>query len=201
MARGAATTSDDPRHLRQHPAQEPTARRRRGAGLPSISGGRPQTSIYDASAAYKAAGVPLVSWPGRIWQTGSSRDWAAKGKRRCFGVKAVIAESYETHPNAPTRSVWACSRCSIRRARTPSPWACRATATFAITGGINSTRGRTPRRSRSCATCEDGSSSSMFDPRRGDDTTATAASRSSSWPPSADAPTQTSRADEISPEY
>ena len=58
-----------------------------------LSGGE-QTSIYDASAAYQAAGVPLVVLAGKEYGSGSSRDWAAKGTA-LLGVKAVIAESYE----------------------------------------------------------------------------------------------------------
>ena len=53
-----------------------------------------QTTIYDASVAYQAAGVPLVVLAGKEYGSGSSRDWAAKGTA-LLGVKAVIAESYE----------------------------------------------------------------------------------------------------------
>ena len=50
--------------------------------------------IYEAAAAYRAEGVPLVVLAGREYGTGSSRDWAAKGTT-LLGVKAVIAGSYE----------------------------------------------------------------------------------------------------------
>ncbi|WP_374221990.1 aconitate hydratase AcnA [Allobranchiibius sp. CTAmp26] len=53
-----------------------------------------QTSIFDASAAYQEAGVPLVVLGGKEYGSGSSRDWAAKGTR-LLGVKAVITESFE----------------------------------------------------------------------------------------------------------
>ncbi len=53
-----------------------------------------QETIFDASAAYQAAGVPLVILAGKEYGSGSSRDWAAKGTR-LLGVRAVIAESYE----------------------------------------------------------------------------------------------------------
>ena len=53
-----------------------------------------QTSIYDASMAYQAAGVPLIVVGGIEYGAGSSRDWAAKGTN-LLGVKAVIAESFE----------------------------------------------------------------------------------------------------------
>jgi aconitate hydratase len=53
-----------------------------------------QTTIYDASVAYQAAGVPLIILAGKEYGSGSSRDWAAKGTM-LLGVHAVIAESYE----------------------------------------------------------------------------------------------------------
>ncbi|WP_417727937.1 aconitate hydratase AcnA [Roseovarius sp.] len=53
-----------------------------------------QTSIFDASMAYQAAGTPLVIFGGEQYGAGSSRDWAAKGTA-LLGVKAVIAESFE----------------------------------------------------------------------------------------------------------
>ena len=53
-----------------------------------------QTSIFDASMAYQAEGVPLVIFGGIEYGAGSSRDWAAKGTA-LLGVKAVIAESFE----------------------------------------------------------------------------------------------------------
>jgi len=59
-----------------------------------LADGAPQTSIYDASAAYQEVGVPLVVLAGKEYGSGSSRDWAAKGTA-LLGVKAVIAESYE----------------------------------------------------------------------------------------------------------
>ncbi|WP_062520654.1 aconitate hydratase AcnA [Demequina silvatica] len=53
-----------------------------------------QTTIYDASVAYQAAGVPLVVLAGKEYGSGSSRDWAAKGTS-LLGVRAVITESFE----------------------------------------------------------------------------------------------------------
>ncbi|MFA5918693.1 MAG: aconitate hydratase AcnA [Candidatus Nanopelagicaceae bacterium] len=53
-----------------------------------------QSTIYDASVAYKAAGIPLVILAGKEYGSGSSRDWAAKGTA-LLGVRAVIAESFE----------------------------------------------------------------------------------------------------------
>jgi aconitate hydratase len=71
--------------------------------VPGVEGGftvdlldaaKPQTTIYDASQGYQAAGIPLVVLAGKEYGSGSSRDWAAKGTA-LLGVKAVIAESYE----------------------------------------------------------------------------------------------------------
>jgi aconitate hydratase len=53
-----------------------------------------QSTIYDASMEYQAAGIPLVILSGKEYGSGSSRDWAAKGTA-LLGVKAVIAESFE----------------------------------------------------------------------------------------------------------
>ncbi|MCW2800653.1 MAG: acnA [Aeromicrobium sp.] len=52
------------------------------------------TSVFEASEAYQAAGIPLVVLSGKEYGSGSSRDWAAKGTA-LLGVKVVIAESYE----------------------------------------------------------------------------------------------------------
>ena len=85
----------DPRHLRQHPAAQPAARRRRGWVHPRLHRrGRTQAAIYDAAQSYAAAGIPLVVLSGKEYGSGSSRDWAAKGTA-LLGVRAVIAESYE----------------------------------------------------------------------------------------------------------
>ena len=53
-----------------------------------------QSTIYDASVEYQAAGVPLMILAGKEYGSGSSRDWAAKGTA-LLGVRAVIAESFE----------------------------------------------------------------------------------------------------------
>ena len=51
-------------------------------------------SIFDAAAAYKERGTPLMIIAGQEYGTGSSRDWAAKGTN-LLGVKAVVAQSFE----------------------------------------------------------------------------------------------------------
>lgn len=50
--------------------------------------------IYDASAHAQTEGLPLVVIAGKMYGSGSSRDWAAKGPL-LLGVRAVIAESFE----------------------------------------------------------------------------------------------------------
>ena len=54
----------------------------------------PVATIFEASEAYRAAGIPLVVLGGKEYGSGSSRDWAAKGTT-LLGVRAVIAESFE----------------------------------------------------------------------------------------------------------
>ncbi len=52
------------------------------------------TSVFDAAQSARAAGIPLVVIAGRMYGSGSSRDWAAKGPA-LLGVRAVLAESFE----------------------------------------------------------------------------------------------------------
>lgn len=51
-------------------------------------------SVYDASVSYRGAGEQLVIIAGKLYGSGSSRDWAGKGPL-LLGVRAVIAESFE----------------------------------------------------------------------------------------------------------
>ena len=50
--------------------------------------------IFDASENYRANGTPLVVLAGKMYGSGSSRDWAAKGPM-LLGVRAAFAESFE----------------------------------------------------------------------------------------------------------
>jgi aconitate hydratase len=63
-------------------------------GVTLVQPGGELMSIYDASVAYRTAGIPLLVIAGKEYGSGSSRDWAAKGTL-LLGVKAVIAESFE----------------------------------------------------------------------------------------------------------
>ena len=51
-------------------------------------------SVFDAAESYRAAGLPLIVIAGKMYGSGSSRDWAGKGPA-LLGVRAVIAESFE----------------------------------------------------------------------------------------------------------
>lgn len=51
-------------------------------------------TIFAASESARDAGIPLVVIAGKMYGSGSSRDWAAKGPA-LLGVRAVIAESFE----------------------------------------------------------------------------------------------------------
>ena len=53
-----------------------------------------ESTVFDAVMEYKKRGTPLVVIGGKLYGTGSSRDWAAKGSQ-LLGIKAVIAESFE----------------------------------------------------------------------------------------------------------
>lgn len=50
--------------------------------------------LFDASEAYREAGTPVVVLAGKMYGSGSSRDWAAKGPM-LLGVRAAFAESFE----------------------------------------------------------------------------------------------------------
>lgn len=64
-----------------------------GGYTTNVLTGSPST-IYDAAKAYMAFAVPSIILAGKLYGSGSSRDWAAKGPM-LLGVKAVIAESFE----------------------------------------------------------------------------------------------------------
>lgn len=52
------------------------------------------TTIFDAAMHYMEEKRPSVVIAGKMYGSGSSRDWAAKGPA-LLGVKAVLAESFE----------------------------------------------------------------------------------------------------------
>jgi len=50
--------------------------------------------LFDAAMHYEAAGIPVIVVAGKMYGSGSSRDWAAKGPM-LLGVRAALAESFE----------------------------------------------------------------------------------------------------------
>ncbi|MEG0758154.1 MAG: aconitate hydratase AcnA, partial [Raoultibacter sp.] len=52
------------------------------------------TSIFDAAMDYESNDIPLVVLAGKMYGSGSSRDWAAKGPM-LLGIRAAFAESFE----------------------------------------------------------------------------------------------------------
>ncbi len=50
--------------------------------------------LFDAAMDYEQADVPLVVVAGKMYGSGSSRDWAAKGPM-LLGIRAAFAESFE----------------------------------------------------------------------------------------------------------
>lgn len=52
------------------------------------------TSVFEAADDYARADIPLVVLAGKMYGSGSSRDWAAKGPM-LLGVRAAFAESFE----------------------------------------------------------------------------------------------------------
>ena len=69
-----------------------TPGRRGGWTLDPVTG--ETVRVFDAAESARAAGVPLIVLAGKMYGSGSSRDWAAKGPY-LLGVRAVIAESFE----------------------------------------------------------------------------------------------------------
>ena len=116
----------------------------------------PQTTIYDASAAYQAAGVPLVVLAGKEYGSGSSRDWAAKGTA-LLGVKAVIAESYERIHRSNLIGMGVLPL-QYPKGQNAESLGLSGRETFAITGVTELNEGRTPKTVKVVATREDGSS-------------------------------------------
>jgi aconitate hydratase len=105
--------------------------------------GGEQTTIYDASAAYQEAGVPLVILAGKEYGSGSSRDWAAKGTR-LLGVKAVIAESYERIHRSNLIGMGVIPL-QFPQGESAESLGLEGTETFSITGITELNEGRTPK--------------------------------------------------------
>ena len=114
-----------------------------------------QTTIYDASAAYQAAGVPLVVLGGKEYGSGSSRDWAAKGTR-LLGVRAVITESFERIHRSNLIGMGVLPL-QFPEGESADSLGLDGTETFDIAGVTALNEGTTPRTLSVTATKEDGS--------------------------------------------
>jgi len=130
--------------------------------VPGVEGGMTvnfltgeQATIYDASVAYQAAGVPLVVLGGKEYGSGSSRDWAAKGTS-LLGVKAVIAESFERIHRSNLIGMGVLPL-QFPEGRTADALGLDGTETFEITGVAELNGGTTPRTVAVRATKDDGS--------------------------------------------
>jgi len=122
-----------------------------------LADGAPQTTIYDASAAYQAAGVPLVVLAGKEYGSGSSRDWAAKGTA-LLGVRAVIAESYERIHRSNLIGMGVLPL-QYPKGQNAESLGLSGTETFSVTGVEALNEGATPKTVKVVATREDGSTS------------------------------------------
>ncbi len=114
-----------------------------------------QSTIFDASAAYQEAGIPLVVLAGKEYGSGSSRDWAAKGTA-LLGVKAVIAESYERIHRSNLLGMGVLPL-QFPQGESAGSLGLDGTETFAISGITAMNDGPTPRTVSVVATKEDGS--------------------------------------------
>lgn len=123
-----------------------------------LAGGE-QTSIYDASAAYQEAGVPLVVLAGKEYGSGSSRDWAAKGTA-LLGVKAVVAESYERIHRSNLIGMGVLPL-QYPQGENAESLGLTGTETFSVTGIEALNDGTTPRTVSVVATAEDGTETSF----------------------------------------
>ncbi len=124
-----------------------------------LDGGE-QATIYDASAAYQEAGIPLVILAGKEYGSGSSRDWAAKGTA-LLGVRAVIAESYERIHRSNLIGMGVLPL-QYPKGQNAESLGLTGTETFSFTGIEALNEGATPKTVSVSVTREDGSTS-QFD--------------------------------------
>lgn len=114
-----------------------------------------QSTVYDASQNYQAAGIPLVVLGGKEYGTGSSRDWAAKGTT-LLGVKAVIAESFERIHRSNLIGMGVVPL-QFPEGESHESLGLTGTETYSITGLTELNEGKTPKTVKVTATAEDGS--------------------------------------------
>ncbi|KGN42201.1 aconitate hydratase [Knoellia aerolata] len=116
--------------------------------------GGEQSTIFDASANYQAAGTPLVILAGKEYGSGSSRDWAAKGTA-LLGVRAVITESYERIHRSNLIGMGVLPL-QFPEGQNADSLGLDGTETFAVSGVTELNEGRTPRTVRVVASKEGG---------------------------------------------
>ncbi|MDO4898523.1 MAG: aconitate hydratase AcnA, partial [Rothia sp. (in: high G+C Gram-positive bacteria)] len=116
--------------------------------------GGEQSTVYDASVNYQAAGIPLVVLGGKEYGTGSSRDWAAKGTT-LLGVKAVIAESFERIHRSNLIGMGVVPL-QFPAGESHESLGLTGTETFDISGLTELNEGVTPKTLKVTATAEDG---------------------------------------------
>ncbi|MFW5470061.1 aconitate hydratase [Knoellia sp. CPCC 206435] len=116
--------------------------------------GGEQSTIFDASASYQEAGIPLVILAGKEYGSGSSRDWAAKGTA-LLGVRAVITESYERIHRSNLIGMGVLPL-QFPQGENADSLGLDGTETFSVTGVTELNEGRTPRTVKVVATREGG---------------------------------------------
>ncbi|MDO4917586.1 MAG: aconitate hydratase [Rothia sp. (in: high G+C Gram-positive bacteria)] len=114
-----------------------------------------QSTVYDASQNYQAAGIPLVVLGGKEYGTGSSRDWAAKGTT-LLGVKAVIAESFERIHRSNLIGMGVVPL-QFPEGESHESLGLTGTETYSISGLTELNNGTTPKTVKVTAVAEDGS--------------------------------------------
>ncbi|KGN33248.1 aconitate hydratase [Knoellia sinensis KCTC 19936] len=119
-----------------------------------FTNGGEQSTIFDASANYQAAGTPLVILGGKEYGSGSSRDWAAKGTA-LLGVRAVITESYERIHRSNLIGMGVLPL-QFPEGQNADSLGLDGTETFSVTGVTELNEGRTPKTVKVVATKEGG---------------------------------------------
>lgn len=77
-------------------------------------------AVYDAAEHYQGEGSDLVVLAGKMYGSGSSRDWAGNGRcSRAFVPHSPKASSEST---VQISLVWVSFLCSLRKGRTPKAW-------------------------------------------------------------------------------
>ncbi len=118
-----------------------------------------QSTIFDASAAYQEAGIPLVVLAGKEYGSGSSRDWAAKGTA-LLGVRAVVAQSYERIHRSNLIGMGVLPL-QFPEGESAESLGLTGTETFSVTGVEAMNDGDVPRTVAVVATAEDGTETSF----------------------------------------